>query len=298
MKRKWFVTVISVSLLLSAFACGVGGDVADAEPTAMPTEPPPTETSLPTAKPSPVPTETTSPTATLQPQPSREPTQTTQPTPTPTQDGLALQGPAIAYNGITFEFDPSLGDTVYASTPTDYVAGYTRFAFGPAGYCSDVGCVQVFEVQAYEEAFPGIPLPPVGAATILRAQNQTLDFQGGGGTRSIRMYAQDIYWVSNESIVYDFQGFTDDEQYYVLVTFPIDAPILLSSSDPEKNTNAGALPVPVPLPDDPFERQDVIAEYNREAERQLDLLAAEDFVPDLGALDALVVSLRIEIPPP
>jgi hypothetical protein len=297
MKRKWFMTVILVSLVLSVFACGLGGDVVDAEPTPMPTELPPTETSLPTARPSPVPTETKLPTPTLPP-PTRPPVPTSGPTVEPTPEPVVIKGPTISYNGITFDLDPSLGDTVYASIPTDDVAGYTCFALGLARYCYGVGCIQVFEVPAYEEAFPGLPLPPVGAATILRAQNRTLGFQGGGGTRSVRMYGQDMYWVSNESVVYEFQGFTEDEQYYVLVTFPIDAPILLSSSDPEKNTNEGALPVPSPLPDDPFERIDVIAEYNREAERQLDLLAAADFVPDLSVLDALVVSLRIETPQP
>ena len=49
MKRKWSTIVFLVLLHLSAFACGVGGDVVDTEPTPMPTEPPPTETSLPTA---------------------------------------------------------------------------------------------------------------------------------------------------------------------------------------------------------------------------------------------------------
>ena len=149
----------------------------------------------------------------------------------------------VAYNGIAFGFDPSLGDTVYASNPSEYVDGYTRFAFAPAGYCREIGCVEVFEVQAYEEAFPARPLPPVGAATILRAQDQPLEFQGGSGTRSVKMYAQNIYWVHNDAIVYEYRGFTEDDRYYVLVTFPIDAPILLSSSDPEQNTNENALPL-------------------------------------------------------
>lgn len=296
MKRKWVMTVILVSLLLSVFACGVGGDVVDTEPTPVPTEPPPAETSLPTARPSPVPTETDLPTPTSPP-PTQPPTPTAVPTVEPTPEPVVIKGPTVSYNGITFDLDPGLGDTVYASTPKDDVAGYTRFALEPAGYCSDVGCVQVLEVQAYEEAFPGLPLPPMGAATIFRAQDRTLSFQGGSGTRSVRMYAQDIYWVHNDAIVYDFQGFTEYEQYYVLVTFPIDAPILLSCSDPEKNTNEGALPIPDPMPDDGFARIDAIEEYNREAERQLDLLAAGEFAPDLGLLDTLVASLRIEASP-
>jgi hypothetical protein len=156
--------------------------------------------------------------------------------------------------------------------------------------------VVVFEVEAYEEAFPTRPLPPVGAATILRAQDQTLEFPGGGGTRSVRMYAQNLYWVHNDAIVYEYRGFSEDGRNYVLVTLPIDAPILLSSSDPERNTNENAIPLPLPLPADPTERDDAIRAYNEEAERQLDMLAAEEFVPGLGILDALVTSIKIGPP--
>jgi hypothetical protein len=107
------------------------------------------------------------------------------------------------------------------------------------------------------------------------------------------MYAQNIYWVHNDAIVYEYRGLTEDDRYYVLVTFPIDAPILLSSSDPEQNTNENALPLPLPLPVEPVERDEAIREYNQEAERQLDLLAGDDFAPGLGLLDALVASIRI-----
>ena len=296
MKRLRIMSTILITMLLSVLACSVGGDAVDRAPTSAPTKPSPTGTPMPTPPPppTPLPTETRAPTATLTSQPTQAPTETAQPTLEPTPEGLALQGPVVAHNGIAFEFASNLGDTVYASSPSEYVDGYTRFAFAPAGYCREIGCVEVFEVKAYEDAFPGRPLPPVGAATILRAQSQPLEFQGGSGTRSVKMYGQDIYWANNDAIVYEYRGLTEDGQYYVLVTFPLDAPILLSSFDPEQNTNEGALPVPFPLPTDPVERDTAIREYNQEVERQLDLLVAEDFVPDLGLLDALVNSIRIE----
>jgi hypothetical protein len=235
-------------------------------------------------------TKTPKPVATLQPQSTQPPTPTTEPTPTP----LALQAPTV--NGITFEFDPTLGDTVYADTLSMGVVSYTRFAFAPDGDCREVGCVRVYPVQEYEEAFPNRPLPPLGAATILRAQTQPLGFQDGAGTRSIKMYGQNVFWANNADIVYEYQGFTDDEQHYVLVTLPIDASILLSTSDPKENANEGAIPVPSPLPDDFSQLDTTIHEYNQEVERQLDLLAAADFTPSLDMLDALVTSLRIESP--
>jgi ligand-binding sensor domain-containing protein len=110
------------------------------------------------------------------------------------------------------------------------------------------------------------------------------------------MYGHNIFWANSADITYDYQGFTDDERYYVFVTLPIDAPILLSTSSPEENTNEGAIPVPAPLPDDFAQLNAAIQEYNQEVKQQLDLLAAADFTPSLDVLDALVTSLRIEAP--
>lgn len=290
MKRTRIVIVSLFTLSLLVLACGIGGGVEDSVPTATSANTLPASTPAPSVAPSPAPTKTPQPTATSQPQATPIPTPTVEPAP----GTFVLHGPVVSYNGITFDLDPSLGDTVYASTPSEDLPGYTRFAFAPGEYCREVGCVEVYAVQEYEEAFPVLPLPPVGAATILRAQDQHLDFQDGAGTRSIRMYGQDVFWANNDAIVYDYQGFTEDKQYYVLVTFPVDAPILLSAFEPKENTNEEAIPVPDPLPDDPAQLDDAIQEYNQEVERQLDLLAATDFVPDLAVLDALVASLQIE----
>lgn len=296
MKRLRVMSTILITMLLSVLACAIGDDAVDDAPISTSTQPAPTEAPTPTFTPSPVATETSLPTATLVP-PTLPPEATAKPTVEPTSNAVALKGPTVFFNGIRIDLDPKLGDTVYASNPSEYVDGYTRFAFAPTGYCREIGCVEVFEVEAYEEAFPGRPLPPVGAATILRAQGQPLEFQDGSGTRSVKMYGQDIFWANNDAIVYEYRGLTEDGQCYVLVTFPVDAPILLSGFDPEQNTNEGALPVPFPLPTDPVERDNAIQEYNQEAERQLDLLAAEDFMPDLALLDALVTSTRIEALP-
>ena len=221
-----------------------------------------------------------------------EPTPAVAPTPT----SRAIQVATVSHNGITFSFDPVLGDAVHAHVLSRGVVSYTRLIFAPYGDCREVGCVEVYPVQEYREAFPDWPLPPVGAAPILRAQTQRLGFQNGTGTRSIRMYGQNVFWANNADLVYDYQGFTDDERYYVFVTLPIDAPILLTTANPEENTNDGALPVPTALPDDRAQRDSNIQAYNREVARQVDLLAAADFAPSLGVLDALVTSLRIEPP--
>ena len=232
----------------------------------------------------PTPSKTPEPTATLQPQSAQPSTPIIEATPA----SLALKGPTVSYNGIRFNVDPVLGDTVYAHMGSIGVVNYTRFTFAPDGLCREIGCVEVYPVAQYQEAFPDWPLPPVGAATILRAQDKPLSFQNGAGARSIRMRGQDGFFANNEDLAYDFQGFTADEQYYVSIIVPIDAPLLLNTADPEENANPAAI---LPQPD-----EDEMT-YNQRIEQQLDLLALEDFAPSLSVLDALAASLQIEPPP-
>ena len=229
------------------------------------------------------------------PSPSPRPKATTPPPPSPTPlTPVTFNGLTASSTAVSFDYDPSLGDAVYVHALSLGEVPYTRFAFAPDGDCREVGCVEVYPVDQYREAFPDWPLPPVGAATVLRAQSHHLAFHNGSGTRSIRMYGQNVFWANNEDVLYDYQGSTEDRQHYVLVTFPIDTPILLTTSDPSANTNEAAVPVPSPLPEDFAQLDAAVGEYNRAAERALDLLAPPDFSPSLDALDALVASLRIE----
>jgi len=298
------------NLLLLVFLAGLGLIACDLVATP---ESAATATAQPTATASPTVTPTRTPTATSAPA-SETPTATPQPPSSPppptsgapaTPTALALPGPAIVYNGISFNVGPDLGNTVYARDEQMYGAEvyYTRFTFAPDDLCQ-FGCVEVYPVRAYQAAFPDWPLPPLGAATLLRAQDQTLDFQNGSGARSVRMRGQNVFFAHNEALVYDFQGYTDDGQYYVSIMIPLDAPILLSAADPNANENAAAIPVPTGLPGDNAQLGDAMQAYNQEAERQLDQLAATDFTPSLEVLDALVASLAItrspdeDTPPP
>jgi hypothetical protein len=304
--------LISSLLGLCLAACSAGSTPTDTPKATRPTQAvtaattaPPGETPTPkrpTQTPRP-PTATPADTATAQATaPATAPatalaTEQLPPTQSPTSAlGAALEGPAISYNGVSFDLAPLLGDTIYTHDEQMYGAevNYTSFTFAPEGWCQEVGCVEVYPLEQYQAAFPDYPLPPLGAATIIRAQDQALSFQNGDGARSIRMRGQDGFFANNEALVYDFQGYSDDGQFYVSIIIPIDAPILLSSADPSANTNAAAIPAPIELPGDPGQLSDVMREYNQEVERQLDLLAATDFMPSLSVLDALVTSLRVE----
>jgi hypothetical protein len=253
----------------------------------------------------PPPSSTPSPTPTAEPTPTLPPTLTIEPAPAL----LAFKGPSVSYSGISFAVDPVLGDEVFVGTEPDSLS-YVEFTFAPEGYCQDVGCVTIYPVESYRDGIPfGTDIidelrsaietqsndyfPVLMAHILLRAKTHHLRFQNGAGIRAIVMKGQDTVYANNESVVYEFHGLTDDGQYYVAATLPIDAPMLLSACcDPAENTNEDAIPVPA-LPDDDVQAGAVIREYNREAQRQLDALDGSSFTPNLELLDALVGSLLI-----
>jgi hypothetical protein len=227
----------------------------------------------------------------------------------PTQ--LALHGPAVSYDGIRFTIDPILGEQVFVDAKSSSPS-YAGFSFAPEGLCQYVGCVTVYSVESYRKDIPfGADIidqlksaiekqsnryfPVLMAHILLRAQTQHLRFQNGAGIRAVVIKGQNTVWANNESLVYEFHGLTDDGQYYVVVTFPIDAPMLLSTYDPAKNVNKDALPVPE-LPANGAQQGAAMDKYNQEAQRQLDLLDGSQFTPDLGRLDALAASLLIAPP--
>jgi hypothetical protein len=312
--------VSTILLLLGAwlFACRPAASPLEAvtpscpPPTSeTPTAPRPTSMSTPTTHVqtnTPEPTETLQPESTQPPTPTREPTPTPLPTVEPTPTLLAVRGPAVSFNGISFSVDPVLGDGVFAGTASDSL-DYVEFSFAPEGYCREVGCVTVYPVESYREGIlfgndiiDGLEstvetqsngyFPTLMAHILLRSQTRHIRFQNGAGIRAIVSKGQDTVFANNESIEYEFHGLSDDGQYYVVAIFPIDAPILLSTYDPAENTNEAAIPVPE-LPVDDVEMGAVMREYNQEAQRQLDTLDGSSFVPDLGLLDALVGSLLI-----
>ena len=213
----------------------------------------------------------------------------------------------MSYNGIDFAVAPDLAEKVWVTTKMDTLE-YMEFSFGE-GSCWEVGCMTVYPVGPYREEIPfGVDIidglqsaiatrsdryfPVLMAHILLRAQTQHLRFSNGAGIRAVVMKGQDTVFANNESIVYEFHGLTDDGQYYVAIRFPIDAVILLSTLDPAENTNAAAIPVPE-LPTDSVQLGATMREYNQEAQRQLDMLDAGGFTPNLDALDMLVSSLRV-----
>ena len=296
-----------LGLALLLLACGQG---ASLEPTTGATTvvatkqstdtPPATETATPTdvlSTPVPVPSKTATASSTPPQTAAVLPTQAPTVTPTFAPDLLVEPSGLLSFNGLTFTLDSALAPYVFPLVVEWRGMFYTQIRFAPEGICREIGCIEVYEVAAYEAALPELPLPPLGAGILLTTQTEGMRFQNGGGGRAILMRAQAGYFANNDALVYEFTGFTDDGRYYVLVQFPLDAPILLSTFDPEQNTNSNAMPVPAELPSDYIELLEVMQRYNQEVAAELGLLAPDHFMPSLTLLDALVSSILVQPPP-
>ncbi len=175
---------------------------------------------------------------------------TTGATPLPDQTGSA----SLTQDGITLFFDPNLilditADTIPAAPePSPFLEAhpdYVTFSF-----ILDSGALSVVRVQDYAALSDNaegemqrlkemiaarppqvqecIPQPALSAFYITCSHQQFdaniafLDFPNGSGVRFVTVYAiQDAVPVSNEHLAYVFQGFTEDERYYVSAGFHI-----------------------------------------------------------------------------
>jgi hypothetical protein len=129
----------------------------------------------------------------------------------------------------------------------------------------------------------GIPLlPPIfpsGAAQIIQAHVQYLDFAGGSGVRFITQYASTATLVNNYELIYTFQGLTDDGATYIASIMPVSSAILPASGQV------------TPSDTDAF-----IASFGSYLTNTRDQLNAEpvyNFTPNLSELDALFKSLSV-----
>lgn len=124
-------------------------------------------------------------------------------------------------------------------------------------------------------------LPPVlviNAAPMMHAQTAYLDFQNGSGVRYLTQFAQAVGPITNDELVYVFQGFTQDGEIYVVAIFPVNHPDLVGRPF---STSEGL------FGPDNFEA------YLEEVVGILDESESTGFTPQLGQLDALLQSLIV-----
>lgn len=136
------------------------------------------------------------------------------------------------------------------------------------------------------DQLPAVPF--FNAAQVFASNIQAVSFQNGSGIRFLTEYGQYPAPVNNHELFYHFQGFTNDGEYYIVAIFPITAPGLGESSDPESAVAIGGVAYPsMGDPSDDWEA------YYTAAANLLDSTSPESFTPSLSQLDALIQSMQV-----
>jgi hypothetical protein len=143
---------------------------------------------------------------------------------------------------------------------------------------------QIEQLQALLAERPSIPggtlpyLPLINAAQVFHSQVAYLTFANGTGVRYVTAFSQDASPVTNQQLIYTFQGLTDDGQYYMAAFFPVKTTDLPDTVQVEDWEGFSA----------------TYSTYVAETKAALNDLSPADFTPDLTLLDEVVTSLRVE----
>lgn len=134
---------------------------------------------------------------------------------------------------------------------------------------------------------PGVPL--FNAAKVVGTQIARLNMQNGSGVRMVTEYAQGILPISNQDLIYQFQGLTSDGKYYIIANLPVSSTFLAADQNP-------ASPIPpegVPFPDLNTADASQINAYIQAVGEKLNAASPDSFQPPLGQLDALIQSIQV-----
>ncbi|HEU4328754.1 MAG TPA: hypothetical protein VFS21_36790 [Roseiflexaceae bacterium] len=125
-------------------------------------------------------------------------------------------------------------------------------------------------------------LPPAGAAPQFQARFDYVEFEGGAGIRYLTRFVQNAAPITNEGLVYVFQGITADGGHYISALLPVSAPAVVGD---------GASAFPDPSASDFLQRYET---YVQDISAQLGVAPAQEIAPGLDALDALIGSIGIQ----
>jgi len=127
-------------------------------------------------------------------------------------------------------------------------------------------------------------LPPLPMQQTFFSHVRLMSFKGGQGVRFITDYNESPHPISNSTILYTFQGLTDDRMYWVAVTLPISSPILPADADFDS------------LPGG-YSSESWFQDYGSYVSGVKDALEAQgpgSFFPAIRILDGLVESITLE----
>ena len=136
------------------------------------------------------------------------------------------------------------------------------------------------------EQLPAVPF--FNAAQVFASNIQTISFQNGTGVRFLTEYAQYAAPVNNHELIYHFQGFTSDGEYYIIAVLPITVPVLADTSDAGAVLPSGGIAYPDITSSNPD-----FQGYYASVTDLLNAASPDAFSPTIGQLDALIRSIQI-----
>lgn len=141
-------------------------------------------------------------------------------------------------------------------------------------------------VPVTPDQLPTVPF--FNAAQVFASNIEAISFQNGDGIRFLTEYAQYAAPVSNHELIYHFQGFTSDGEYYIIAILPITVPVLAETSDAGAVVPAGGIAFPdINDPNVGFQG------YYASVTDLLNAVRPDAFTPALAQLDALIQSMLV-----
>ena len=231
----------------------------------------------------------------------------------------------LSYNGISFSIDAALNYGIAARNcpaadwdpqgGTEAHPPYTEFFF-PTYSRQNVDFQPSIRVYGLKGELKNYPYP-LGAPDELKAtleqrpepvtwfqhsplhtRETYLDFRNGAGVRGLVQYMQDVFFYTNNGLIYEFNGLTQDGRHFIQVRYPVSAPFLMELNGftlPPNNINPNAIAIPG-WPSDYEQQRQVIEAYNNEALQHFEQISDEDVLPKLTLLDRLVQSMQVSQP--
>jgi hypothetical protein len=137
------------------------------------------------------------------------------------------------------------------------------------------------------EDIPGVPM--FHAAKVFGSHIAKVNTQNGMGVRMLTSYTQDLSPITNQELIYQFQGFTNDGKYYIIATLPVNASFLATDEEPGSPLPADG----IPFPDLNTADETQINDYAQAVADKLNSMDAISFTPSLNQLDTLIQSILV-----
>lgn len=226
---------------------------------------------------------------------------------------LPASGLPVSFNNITFEIPlelnasamPSLSTAVefpYINPGSEPMPEHVVFQLTnfPAGDAS----IAIFKASDY--AAYGVPLQEAVTALLAKqdgvqpladpltqgeffAQAKPVNFKNGHGVRQLTQVLMNFAPITNEGLLYFYQGITDDGAYFVSAVIHVNAGFLAANGSMDSVTPSDGIPFS-------FDGGFDFPAYLSAMTQKLNDTPAESFSPSLSALDRMIESIQITPP--